>query len=350
MVANRGRPRQGTITDLITGLLDRGYARDAQPVLDAIARSTNSGLVAQRLRELDAEAARLDQAGERLTADNPILRAVLADLDDALHAAARRIANAADPLQANAARAAGTIQRQLALPGITDTQLARIGLRWNSPNPEAIARLVAYAQSDAWAAQLRQYERAVLDIVRNQAIQGGAFGWNPLRTAREIRRTAEALPAHQANTLMRTLQLTSYRDAAAAHQQANIAIAEQVIRVGTLDDRTCLACIAQHGLVIWDSERDVGAPIPRVNDHYSGRCTSVIVVKGRPVRVTTGPQWFAALPPARQAQQAAFASSPGKYAAFEQGRVTLADFVSPYTDPLFGPMLREAGLAQALNR
>jgi len=350
MVANRSRPRQGTVSDLITGLLDRGYTRVAQPVLDAVASSTNSGLIQQRLRELEAESARLDEAGERLTADNPVLRALLADLDDTLTASARRIDAAAQPLQSSASTAAGTIQRQLALPGMTDAQLARIGLRWNTPNPEAVARLVAYSESDAWSALLRQYGDDVVGVVRNQSIQGIAFGWNPLRTAREIRRVTETLPADQANTLMRTLQLTSYRDATAAHQQTNIAIARQVIRIGTLDARACLSCIAQHGLVIWDSERDGSAPMPRVNDHHAGRCTSVMVVQGRPISIITGPQWFAALPPERQAQQASFTRSPGKFEAYQSGRVTLNDFVTPYTDPTFGPMLREAGLAQALDK
>lgn len=350
MVANSRRPRQGTITDLVTGLLDRGYSRVAQPVLAAIAASTSSGLIQQRLRELEAESARLDLAGERLAADNPVLRALLADLDDTLRTSARRLDAAAPPLQDTAASAAGTIQRQLALPGMTNAQLARIGLRWNTPNPEAVARLVAYSQSDAWAALMRQYGDDVLGVVRNQSIQGIAFGWNPLRTAREIRRVTESLPAHQANTLMRTLQLTSYRDATAAHQQVNLGIARQIVRIGTLDARACLSCIAQHGQVLWDSNRDANAPIPRVNDHYAGRCSSVMIVAGRDVSITTGPQWFAALPPERQAQQASFASSPGKFDAFQSGRVTLSDFVTPYTDPVFGPMLREAGLAQALDK
>lgn len=345
MVAPR-QPRQGTLADLITGLLDRGYNQVAQPVLRAVASSTNSGLIAQRLSELDAEAARLQALDQRLTPDNPVLRAVLADLDDTLRANARQLDAAAPALQSSAGRAAGTIQRQLALPGMTDAQLARLGIRWNTPNPEAVARLISYSQSDPWAALLRQYGDDVLGVVRNQAIQGIAYGWNPLRTAEAIRAVTQSLPAHQANTLMRTLQLTSYRDAAAAHQQANLPLAQQIIRIGTLDARTCLACIAQHGAVIWDSDRDASAPVPRVNDHHNGRCTSVIVVKGRPVSITTGPEWFASLPPDRQAQQASFARSPGKFAAYQSGQVALSDFVTPYTDPAFGPMLREAGLGQ----
>lgn len=348
MVANRQSPRPGTVTDLINRLLDNGYNQIAQPVIDAIASSVNAGLIQRRLADLDAEAQRLDELGERLTPDNPVLRALLADLETTLRRDAARINDASEPLQAAASTAAATIQRQLALPGMTNAQLRAIGIRWNVPDPERVARLVTYAQSPAWAAQLRQYGPDVLAIVNNQAIRGSVAGWGSLRTAREVRSMTESIPAHQANNLMRTLNLTSYRDSAAIHQQANLAIAQQVIRIAALDLRTCLSCVAQHGMVIWDSSRDVNAPVPRVNDHHSGRCTSIIVVTGRAVNIIPGPQWFASLSPERQAQQTSFASSPGKLEAYRSGQVQLADFIHRYDDPTFGPMLREASLAGAL--
>ena len=348
MVANRPVQR-GTITDLINGLLDKGYTRAAQPVLDAVARSVNSGLIQQRLNELDAEAARLMEAGEKLRPDNPVLRALLADLEDTLKADARVMDGAAEAVQSTGSDAAGKIQRQLALPGMTDTQLGRIGITWNRPDPAAVARLVDYTGSDAWGALLGKYGDDVWGIVNNQAVLGIVSGWSPLRTAREIRRVTENLPAHQANNLMRTLQLTSYRDSTAIHQNANLPIISQVVRIAALDARTCLSCISQHGDVIWEGERNAGDPVPRVDDHHSGRCTSVVVVKGRSINIQSGEEWFANLPEARQRQQASFVASPGKFAAYQNGEVTLRDFRQPYTDPTFGPMMREASLSGALQ-
>lgn len=351
MVSARSAAPRGSVTDLIAGLLDRGYNQVAQPVLNAVARSASSGIVRQRLAELDAEAQRLAEAGERLRPDNPVLRALLADLEDALRADAQLIDGAAQPVQQTGINAAGRVQRQLALPGMTDQQLARIGIRWNSPDPEAVARLVQYAQSDAWAALLGRYASDVLDVITSQAIRGIALGWSPLRAAAEIRRVSENFPAHVANNLMRTLQLTAYRDSTAVHQQANLAICHQIIRIAALDARTCLSCIARHGDVLWDADVDVTAPVPRVNDHHSGRCTSVMRVKGRsPLAIQPGEDWFASLPPDRQAQQASFAASPGKFEAYRSGRLQLRDFVQPYSDPVFGPMLREASLAGALGQ
>lgn len=351
MVSNRSAAPRGSVTDLIAGLLDRGYNQVAQPVLNAVARSTSSGIVQQRLTELDTEVARLTTAGDPLRPDNPVLRALLADLEDTLRADARLIDGAAEAVQSSGSAAAGRVQRQLALPGMTDAQIARLGIRWNSPDPEAVARLVQYSGSDAWANLLARYGDDVLSVVTNQAVRGVALGWGPLRSAGEIRRLTEAFPAHVANNLLRTLQLTSYRDATAVHQQENLAICQQIIRIAALDARTCLSCIAQHGDVIWDAEVDATAPVPRVNDHHSGRCTSVMRVKGRPpLNIQSGEEWFASLPPERQAQQASFAASPGKLQAYRDGRVGLRDFVHPYNDRAFGPMVRESSLSAALGR
>lgn len=348
MVANR-QPKQGTVQDLINGLLDRGYNATVQPVLTAVARSTNSGLIAQRLDELDAEVQRLTEAGEKLTPDNAVLRALLADLEETMAVNGRVVDSAAQPVQQTAVDAAAKIQRQLALPGMTNQQLAQIGIKWNVADPEAVMRLVGYSQSDAWAATIAKYGSDIVDIVNNQAIRGIATGWSPLRTAASIRKTTNLLPAHQANNLMRTLQLTSYRDATAAQQNANVAIIADVIRIAALDARTCLSCVAQHGAVIWSGERSAGTPIPRVDDHHSGRCTSVVRVIGRQINVTTGADWFAALPEERQRQQGGFAASPAKWDAFKNGEVTLRDFVHQYTDSTFGDMLREASLTEALK-
>lgn len=343
-------PRRGTVSELTNRLLDRSYEQIVRPVLNSIVASTQNGLIAQRLAELDAEAARLAAANQQLAPDNPVLRALLADLETELARSAARLDAIAQDVQVSGADAAGTIQRQLALPGITDTQLRAIGIQWQTPDPEAVARLVTYAQSDSWAAELARFPDLTLDTLRNIAVQGIIRGWGPMRTAEEILRTTTALPAHIANNLVRTLQLTSLRDGTAVHQTANRAIAQQIVRIASRSERTCLSCLAQHGDVIWDSERDAGQPVPRVNDHHSGRCTSVMIVKGRARTIQSGEEWFASLPEERQRQQASFIQSPGKYEAWKAGRVRLRDFVEPYEDRVFGEMIREASLTAALAK
>lgn len=339
-----------SVSTLVAGLLDRGYEQAARATLNAIGTLSTRGIIAQRLTELDDEARRLAALGQRLTPDNAILRALLADLDSTLNTASTLIDSAAEPVQATAQTTAANIQRQLALGSATNEQLARIGIVWNTPDPEAVARLVSYAQSDAWRAALSAYPSDIIDTIANQAIRGIASGWNPLRIAREIRAKTQAIPAHLANTLMRTLQLQSYRDATAIAQNANSAIARQVVRIAALDNRTCLSCIALHGSIVWDSATNPDAPIPRIDDHWNGRCTSVIIVKGFERTVTTGAEWFANLTPEQRANLESLKRSPGKLDALTSGRAQLSDFVHTYQDTTFGQMVGEGTLTAALKR
>jgi hypothetical protein len=325
------------ISDLVERLLDRGYREAASAVIGAVARSTNTGLIARRLDELEAEARRLSEAGERLAPDNPVLRSLRADLADVLRRDAQALNEAAPQVQQTGVEAAGTLTRQLALPGFTDRDLALARIVWNTPDAEAVNRLVQYASSEAWARELRRFTTSALDVVNGAAIRGFVEGWGPLRIVREVRRLAEDFPPFQANNLMRTLQLQSYRAATAAHQQANAGILEYQIRIAARDERTCLCCIALHG-----TRLPVGEPI---QDHHQGRCTSIAVVRGFPRTVQTGEVWFNGLP----REQRLIIAGPGVLEALERGEVRLADFVQPYSDPVFGDMVREGSLRRALG-
>jgi hypothetical protein len=221
---------------------------------------------------------------------------------------------------------------------LSDQALRVAGVQWNVPNPEAVNSLVGYASSDAWAGMVSKYGDDVVDIVRRTAIQGALEGWNPVRTAREIRGLVEGLPPNYANTLMRTLQLTSFRDAGVIHRVANADILTEQIRVAALDDRTCMACIAEHGKHF---------PIDaRIDDHYNGRCTSITVIKGRAAPdILTGPEWFERLDDAQQQEH----MSGAAWAAWKAGDVQLDEFATTTTDPVFGTMVVEASLKGILG-
>lgn len=329
-------PPSNTIGELVRALLDRGYDRAAGPVLRAIAALMTSGVVAQRLRELELEAARLDELDERLQPDNPVLRALQADMEPALREARDRADQGARAAQIAGIMAAAILARRLTLGEASDQQLATIGVRWNVPDPESVNALVNYVSSAAWRAEIGRYPGLIYETVRNQTIRGITEGWNPRRTAREIRRVSEGLTVAQAENLTRTAQLVSYRDATAIHQAANAGMLQGQIRIATLDDRTCMACIALHGTRMAIGER--------VDDHHRGRCTSITEVIGRPRSVMTGEEWFRSLPEARQRQIA----GDGAFELLQSGRAQLRDFVSTYQDPVFGSMIREASLSGIL--
>ena len=325
--------------ELLSQLLDRGYLVATRDVVNAIANNANRGILAERLNQLDAEAQRLNDAGEKLTANNPVLRATLADFETVLNGNAGIINGNADSIQQAGIDAANIATRELTLPGLNDAQLARIGIAWNRPSPEAIARVVRYTRSEAWADQLRRYAENNLDTVRNIALRGIVNGQNPLQTARQLRQTIGGLPVSTANTMMRTLQLQSYRDAAVVNQLQNADFLQpMVVRVAVLDDRVCMACVALHGSLV---------PLGQtIDDHHQGRCLGIPQVVGRTRVIRTGPEWFDSLPPERQLALA----GPGKLEALRSGSARFEDFVHHYRDPVFGDMVREASLSGILSR
>jgi hypothetical protein len=331
--------RAASIQTLLSRLLDKGYADATGAVVRAIAQNSMSGIIKTRLAQLDAECARLAAEGLKLEANNPVLRALVADFQESQRANAALMNSAAGPLQESGMNAAGPVTRQLALPGLTDQQLQVLGIRWNVPNPDAVAQVVRYAGSPEWAALLTQYQADVTEAVLNAALRGIVAGQGPLTTARQIRDLVEGLPLHQANNLMRTLQLTSYRDAQVLHRVANAGILDYQIRIAALQPGvTCVACVALHG-----TRMELGE---RVNDHHQGRCTSITALKGRPAPdIETGEDWFNRQSPETQETMMGGAA----YRAWQAGSVQLKDFPQTYNDPVFGEMIRESSLVGMLG-
>lgn len=331
----------GQLDNLISGLLDRGYEEAARQTLNRIGASLSSGRVAARLAEMDEEVLRLVLEGERLTPDNPVMVALLGDLERELRRGAAMIDAASGEIVAQGVQSAGQITRELALPGMGDEALARLGMRWNTPDPEAVNALVDLTGTFEWDDALAGFPGQILETVNNQALRGMVEGWSPVKTAREIRRVATGLAPHQANNIMRTLQLQSYRRATAIHQQANSDILESIIRVAVLDSRTCLACIALHG-----EELPVGTV---VMDHHQGRCTSIGRVRGRERSIPTGEEWLDSLTDAEMEGLLAFQRSPGALEAIRSGKADLQDFVQRYDDAVFGDMVRQGGIRAAME-
>lgn len=322
---------------LIDQMLDKGYTRATAQTIRAIAHNGTTGVMEARLSAFEAEAARLQAAGKPMTRDNPYYRALMADFETALRKDAALIDASAERVQRVGLDAAKSLTRQLALPGMSDQQLEVLGVKWNTPDPDAIARIAEYTTRPAWQAQLDQYAKGSSQAVQDTALRAIVEGRNPLTVAREVRRVVEGLPARQANNLMRTLQLTAYRDATAMHQLANADILSYQVRIASLDRRCCMACIALHG-----TKLPLGQ---RVNDHHQGRCIAISVTTFRPRNIQTGEAWFAGQPEPIQRQYMGNAA----YEAWQAGKIKLADFPQPYDDPTFGPMIREASLKGMLG-
>lgn len=323
--------------DLVNNLLDRGYTQATEQVIQAMTRNHENGILEQRLKEFEAEAARLGTEGKALTADNAVFRALMADFETTLKRDAGLMDAASPDVQASGVGVGGTAARELSLPGLNDAQLATLGIGWNRPDPEAINQVVNYVNTPAWRNELDTFGEDLLDSAAQVVVGGIASGQSPLATARELRAVIGDLSFWKANNLLRTVQLTSYRDAMSLYYQANSDILEKQIRVGTLDGRICLCCLALHG-----TEMAVGE---RVDDHHHGRCASIGIVKGREWSVRSGQDYYNSLSEAQQIDLAGYAN----WNALKNGAVSLNDFVQGYTDPVFGQMFREASLKSILG-
>ncbi|MGB1285032.1 MAG: hypothetical protein ACPG7F_00745 [Aggregatilineales bacterium] len=328
---------QGSLALLIRQLLDRGYADTATQVLADMNGRMRTGIVATRIQQLKDEAGRLSAAGQQLTPDNPVLRALVADLEPVSARLASRLDVAAEALMDNGEKSAADLTRRLAFMGLDGQQFASIAARWNSPDPEAIRSALTYLNSQAWRDQLAGFGDTVIDSLNTIVSRGIVHGWNPVKTADIISTALPGVPARTGQNLMRTLQLTSYRDATAIHHAANVAIIEKTIRIAALDSRTCMSCVNLHGSVL--------KPGDRVHDHHMGRCTSIAIIKGSNRSVQPGEDWFNALPEARQIEQMGRA----KHRAWKDGKFAFSDLSENYTDPVFGDMIKEASLVGILG-
>jgi hypothetical protein len=361
-----------SLKELTNTALDKAYTSVAGRMLAQIAAITNApGSRMQRaLRKLDEEADKLAEEGERMTPDNAVLQQTMREYENTYDNAATLIAANDSAIQATGQDIARPAVTAKVFAGVT----AAIAARGKNPLtslseyqaaadavgfvvPTALDFATDYVESAAWASRLEKWGSGYADMTRNTVLKGLSEGWSPIYTARQIRGYAENLPKSAAESLTRTLQLTSYRNASAAMEEINGDYITGKIRVATLDDRTCLACIALHGTPL--------APGQEVEDHYNGRCDVFYIVPGGPtqpelmqadsepgdrrfVPYKTGEEWFNSLSPQRQAAQRSFQGNPAKLKAFRDG-VPLSDFVGDHDDDVFGEQVVEASLIKAIG-
>jgi hypothetical protein len=324
------------------------------------------------LRELEAEAERLQEAGMPMKPDNPVLLKTISTIEDEMVATQNLIsANASEIEESGQEIAPVTVAAKLFMavtialitrgknPVANETKY-REAVRATGGQfvwPDDIPFATDYTQSVAWIARMEGWGKGYADIIGNALRQGLSQGWSPIRTAREARKLAENLPVSAAENITRTLQLISYREAGLQMEVLNGRYIERKIRIARLDERTCASCIALHG-----TELKLGE---RVDDHYRGRCDSILIPIGgslpqtmqadstpgnrRFVKWQTGEEWFASLPPERQAQQASFVKSPAKLRAYKDG-VKLSEFVGDYEDDVFGHQIIEKSLVRTVDK
>ena len=365
-----------SINELANKALDKAYIQTAGKMLLQVQAVTNNprSQMQRALMELDEEANRLAEDDKRMAHDNAHLQKALNEYEKSLDVAQTLISANDDAIERAGQVLAIPVVTAKVFTGITQSlarqgvdilsaqalgifkkQIAASNIHWNAPDVLDFAS--DYVDSPAWAIKMDKWGSGYAKLTRDTVLNGVQQGWGPKYTAAQLRHHAQNIPKHAAESLTRTLQLTSYRDASVAMEAINGDFIIKKIRIATLDERTCLSCIDLHGTEL--------APGERVDDHYRGRCSEFYVVPGgatspdvmqadsKPgkrnfTKYQTGREWFDSLPESRQKLQRSFQSTPAKFNAFKAG-TPLSTFVGEHTDDVFGRQFVEKSLVEAVG-
>lgn len=214
---------------------------------------------------------------------------------------------------------------------------------WNTPDPAAIRRAINYLDSAPMQQALERYGAYHAGQVTALAQTGIAAGWGPVKIAQALNSYVEEMPLADAERMMRTVSIYSYRDANLEAWRENPNVVGGWWWRSALDQRTCMACVALHGSEYGLNER--------FNDHHRGRCGPVPILEGRArPGAEAGQRWFESQPEWRQRQQ--MEARPGGRAlwqAYQAGAVRLPQMVGSYQNAVFGEMRTVAPLKSVVG-
>lgn len=209
---------------------------------------------------------------------------------------------------------------------------AAVGAAWVQPDPAALETLINYADGAAMQQKMAAFGANAASTFNDIMISGFAQGKNPREIARMMRSFIAGTPLAWATNTARTVTIYSYRSANHAAYAANADVVEGWRWSSARDIRTCISCWSQHGKIFSLDQF--------LNDHHSGRCAPVPVVRGAQwiKDQPTGPELFAKLPESAQRQ----IMGPQLLDLWQRGSVNWDDFSERYVDPVYGEMLRAA--------
>jgi SPP1 gp7 family putative phage head morphogenesis protein len=163
---------------------------------------------------------------------------------------------------------------------------------------------------------------AAHDAVADALIRGTTLGQNPLKVAADMR-GALGVGLDRAFLIARTEELRAFRTASqATYRDAGVT---QYKRMATMDDATCIGCLAADGIV-QDNDEVFDA-------HPACRCTMVPIVPGAEVpEWKAAEEWFADQDRGTQLH----IMGPGRLDAYESGAVSWSDLYTRRADDVWG--------------
>lgn len=308
----------------IADLLDGNYQVLADPVIQDIQAILNQRSVDDALNRLEAELQRLSDAGKRLEADNKVLLATVAIIEQAIQQLIVPVENVSGDL-VSTAKGAATLIQPLWVTTYDETDYP-----FDDPDYDE-------SVDPAFLDGIKELGPMVAAILLQQVAYSRSRGLSTAATMQRLRRIARQLPLASIQRHMRTLYLSSYREAVVEWSKSNKQYIAYRIRVAQLDNRTCIPCIDLHGTKL--------GPDEGVYDHWFGRCDSIPVMKGTDVFIEPGESWLKRQP--IEAQQEIMGKA--NYAAWADGAVSLSDFTDHYESELYGRMPVQASLVSILG-
>lgn len=169
--------------------------------------------------------------------------------------------------------------------------------------------------------------------VSNAILGGVKLGRNPRIIASDIQK-AFGVGLSDALRTTRTAQLYAYREATRAGYIANSNIVKGWIWDATLDERTCMSCLAMHGSIHGLEEI--------LNDHHCGRCGMLPYIPGVNYGLQNAEEWFNSLSDAKKIAQ----MGKGRYEAYKAGKFTFDKLSKVMDNEVYGPMRVETPLKE----
>lgn len=222
-------------------------------------------------------------------------------------------------------------QRQLARQGILHGEQAILvqGVRagFNRLPVEAVEHMIGLAgnRSPLRALLVASWPDAAQGLTQ-ALVNGVALGYNPRKTAREMAR-GSTRSLNRMMTISRTEGLRVYRQANLESYRAS-GVVTGYRRLAARDSRTCLACLVRDGELI-----DIN---DAMDEHPSGRCTSVPIVDGVPSpKWLVGKDWFLEQPQKTQVE----VMGQGRFDLWQTGRFDLEEMIRVIPNPVWGNSL-----------
>jgi len=164
---------------------------------------------------------------------------------------------------------------------------AHVRVSWTRLPADALRDLVgALGDGTPLADRLLQLGAEAVQGVRDALVAGVALGRGPREIAHQVR-TAIGGNMSRALTISRTETMRAYRESTQRAYEANSRVLVGWHWWATLDERTCLFCIAQHG--------SMHAATERMYSHPNCRCVMLPVTQAQQQlgqEEWTGPEWF----------------------------------------------------------